>query len=315
MKQAPLGHTELQVSRLGLGCVTFGREIERAVAWAILDRAAEVGITLLDTAEVYGEGASETIIGQWIAAQSPASRPTVATKVHLPLTADHLELAVAQSLRRLGVDRLDLLQLHSWDTDTPPQVTCAALASLQDRQLVEHVGCSNFSASQLRQVLAIQTREGWPAMASIQPRYNLVSRQIESELLPTCVDQGVGVLSYSPLGAGFLTGKYRSGTAMPTGSRFDIAPGHRDLYFSPLSFQIAERVAGLAEQHGVPVVELALAWVLRRSAVTCTLIGARRVEHVEQALRALRLELEPSVWSQLDAVSAASITAKDPRLV
>jgi len=290
-------------SAIGLGCVTFGREIERDAAFAIMDRAVEHGVTLFDTAEVYGQGASEQILGDWLHDRGLAGRVTVATKVHLPLTREHLQRAAEQSRSRLRVDRLDLLQLHGWDDKTPLEETCAALGELQHEGLVDRVGCSNFTGAQLQRAIAIETAQGLPTMASIQPRYSLVCREIEADVLPYCRAHGLDVLAYSPLGAGFLTGKYRRDGKAPAGTRFDIAPAHGDIYFHERSFAIVDQLAALATEIGVPVPQLAIGWVMRRPGVTHTLIGARHADHVDQAVAAQQLALPASLWDRLDELS------------
>ncbi len=291
------------VSALGLGCVTFGREIERDAAFAVMDHAFEQGITLFDTAEVYGRGASEQIIGDWLQSRSLAGHITIATKVHLPLTREHVTQAAEQSLRRLRLDRLDLLQLHGWDPDTPLEETCAALGALQQRGCVGEVGCSNFTVAQLRQTRMIQSSLGLPLLSAVQPRYSLVCREIESDVLPYCREQQLSVLAYSPLGAGFLTGKYRRDGRAPNGTRFDIVPGHGDIYFHERSFNIVDDLAVLSTDVGVPIPQLSIGWVMRRLGVTYTLIGARHVDHIDQAIAAQRLQLEPVVWLRLDQLS------------
>ena len=286
-----LGRTDLQVSSIGLGCVTFGREIDATTSFDVLDRAVDRGINLLDTAAVYGDGASEEVIGRWLRDRATRSRVLLATKVSGRLTPDRIERSVEASLRRLGTDRIELLQAHDWDGQTPIDDTLEALDRLVQRGLVRFCGCSNWEPDQLRQALALAARKGWSRLESVQPIYNLVDRRIEHGLLGLCGELGLGVITYSPLGAGFLTGKYRRGGPVPQGTRFDIKSAHQDIYFTDHGFRVMEGLRVLADGTGLPMARLALAWVLGRSGPTSVLIGARHPQHIDQAFEALETAL------------------------
>jgi aryl-alcohol dehydrogenase-like predicted oxidoreductase len=295
-----LGTTDLQVSSIGLGCVTFGREIDEPTSLAILDRAVDRGINLLDTAAVYGEGASEEILGRWMRLRATRDRVVLATKVSGLLTRDRVITSAEASLRRLATDRIDLLQAHDWDEQTPLEETLEAFERLVERGLVRYCGCSNWDVTQLDRARSLATERNWRPLVSIQPIYNLVDRHIEDGLLEFCSSQRVGVISYSPLGAGFLTGKYRRGGSVPTGTRFDVKPAHQDIYFTDRGFQVMESLRSLAEVAGLSMARLALAWVLRRQQITSVLIGARTPQHVDQAFEALRSAHSPDLKELLD---------------
>lgn len=284
MQTKQLGNTDLHVSSLGLGCVTFGREIDRDTSFAILDHALAHGITLLDTAEAYHKGASESILGEWHTARHCRDKITLATKVTLPLTRDRILAAAEDSLRRLRTDRIDLYQLHTWDAQTPLEETLDALQQLLRQGKVRHIGCSNFNADQLRASLRIAEANGEIPLSSVQPPYNLVQREIEADLIPCCRHHHLGILSYSPLAAGFLTGKYSRSGPVPEGTRFDVIPGHQDIYFHDRAFDIVDRLRELSTQSGLSMHHLALAWVLHQPGITSTLIGARTPAHIDQAL-------------------------------
>jgi len=289
-----LGTSDLNVSSIGLGCVTFGREIDAATSFAVLDRAIECGINLLDTAAVYGNGASEAVLGQWLKERRLHDQVVVATKVSKRLVGDAVRDSVEGSLRRLGIDRIDLLQAHDWDSQTPVEETLEAFAGLIREGKVRYVGCSNWDADQIRRSLEIQESNGWASLISVQPIYNLADRCIENDLLPLCAESEIGVMSYSPLGAGFLTGKYRPKGEVPKGTRFDVIPGHQDIYFTERGFRIVEELRRISVESGHSMVRLALGWTLRRSGVSTVLIGARRPEHVDQAFEAEK-------WTRSDA--------------
>lgn len=287
-----LGKTAFRVSSIGLGCVTFGREIDAATSFQVLDRAVERGVNLLDTAAVYGDGASETVIGGWLRERRVRGQVVVATKVSGRLDRESIVRSVEGSLRRLGVEAIDLLQAHDWDPQTPLEETLAAFEELVRQGKVRSAGCSNWQAGQLEQALLLARERGWQRLESVQPMYNLVDRSIERGLLPLCAENVLGVLSYSPLGAGFLTGKYSREGDVPRGTRFDVKPGHQRIYFTEHGFRVVDGLREIAARTGHSMVRLALGWVLTRPGITSVLVGGRRPEHVDQAFQALESRLD-----------------------
>ena len=239
MEYRNLGRSALRVSRIGLGGVTFGRETDAETSFAIMDRALECGITLLDTAEAYAAGRSEEVVGQWMADRRSRQQIVLATKVTPPLRRDRILSSAEASLRRLRTDHVDLFQLHAWDNATPLDETLEALEALVQAGKARVVGCSNLAAWQLCKALWRQDAHGWARMESVQPNYNLLVRDIEREMLPLCADQEIGVLSYSPLGGGFFTGKYVQGEPVPKG----LSPGHRARHAADLPARL--RLSGV----------------------------------------------------------------------
>lgn len=282
-----LGHSSLSVSTIGMGCVTFGRESDRQTSLLIMDHAFGNGITLFDTAEAYGQGASELVVGEWLQSRNLRDKIVLATKVNGTLTRQRIVSSVESSLKRLRTDCIDLLQTHVWDESTPLEETLDALTRLVQQGKVRYVGCSNYSASQLAAVLTLSNETGMSRMVSVQPPYNLVQRDIEADLLPLCASENIGVISYSPLAAGFLTGKYRPGQPIPPGTRFDVIPGHQDIYFTEHGYQVLKQLDREAQTSGASHIQLALSWVLQQPGVTSVLIGARKTLHIDQALRAV----------------------------
>lgn len=301
MKRNALGKTGMVVSSLGMGCVTFGREIDRDTSFAVMDHALERGINLFDSAAAYAAGASEKVVGEWLKDRGVRDDMVLATKVNGRLTRGHVTRSAEESLRRLQTERIDLFQLHSWDGDTPLEETLEALSSLVDQGKVRAIGCSNWSARQLGEALSLSEEGGFARVESVQPPYNLVQREIESGLLPLCREQGMATICYSPLAAGFLTGKYRRDQHVPGGTRFDIIPGHQDIYFNDRGFGMVERLEQAAKQSGLSMVQLALGWVLSRSGVTSVLIGARNTGQVDQAFEAAQADLGEELLACLDA--------------
>ena len=241
------------------------------------------------------------MVGEWIADRGVRDQVVLATKVSGTLTRERVIGSAEESLQRLGVDVIDLFQLHVYDDTTPVDETLAALDTLVEQGKVKHIGCSNWGAWQMAHALVRSAAEGGPRLESVQPPYNLVQREIESDLLPLCRDQQVGVLAYSPLGAGFLTGKYRLGQDIPSGTRFDVIPGHQPIYFHDTGWAALGRLDELAAQTGRSLVDLALSWVIAQAGVTSVLIGCRQISHVDQAFEAEAAGLEDELTARLSA--------------
>ncbi|HMO57146.1 MAG TPA: aldo/keto reductase [Roseiflexaceae bacterium] len=303
MRSNKLGNSDLHVSSIGLGCVTFGREIDRDTAFAVMDRAMAAGITLFDTAEVYAAGRSEQIVGEWLAARGTRRQIVVATKVAGSLSYERVITSAEASLRRLQIDTIDLFQLHRWDPEIPLDETLAALDQLVQRGLVRYVGCSNYAAWQICKALWRQDVAGYAPFVAAQLNYSLAMRGIEDEHLPLCADQQLGVLAYSPLGAGFLTGKYAPGAPIPAGTRFDVVPGHEVGYFTTRNFAMLDLLRERATAWGTTMPQLALAWAFSRPGITSTLIGSRSPAHVDQALQAATLNLSSAQLAELSTLS------------
>lgn len=301
MQYRQLGRSDLKVSSIGLGAVTFSREIDDATAFTIIDHALDRGINLIDTAEAYNKGGSETVVGRWLNESGKRDKVVIATKLLPPLTAERIPQAAEASLRRLQTDVIDLYQIHAFDNNTPMDESLAALSKLVDEGKVRYLGCSNFAAWQLCKALWRADVNGWPRLESVQPNYNLAIRDIEKEMLPLCADQQIGVISYSPLGAGFLTGKYSQSWTAPQGTRFDIIPDHWAIYENALSMQRMEKLRGKAAESGRTMVQLALAWVLDQPGITSTLIGGRTTAHVDQAFEAAETGMSAELRAELSS--------------
>ena len=302
MEYRSLGRTDLEVSSIGMGCVTFGREIDEETAFGIMDHALEKGITLFDTAEAYSAGSSEDVLGAWLTSRGSRDQIVLATKVAGDLTAERVVSSAEDSLRRLGVDVMDLFQVHNWSDDVPVEETMSGLNQLVEQGKARYVGCSNYEGEHLSQALSACSSGGFARLESVQPNYNLVTREIEAELLPLCADQDIGVISYSPLGAGFLTGKYRKGGEIPLGTRFDIIPDHQDIYFSDENFDRVEKLRAISERIGRSMIQLALAWVIGQPDISSVLVGARDIGHIDQAFEAEATGLSDDLREELSAL-------------
>jgi aryl-alcohol dehydrogenase-like predicted oxidoreductase len=312
MEYRRLGNTGLRVSPLVLGCMTFGREIDEASARPIIARALDAGINFFDTANVYSNGASEEIVGR--ALKDVRDKVVLATKVYGPMgdapndrgaSRYHIMNSIQASLRRLQTDHVDLYQIHHFDPATPLEETLRALDDLVRAGQVRYIGCSNFAAWQVVRALRISDREHLAPFVSVQPRYNLVFREPETELLPMCESEGLGVIPYSPLAGGFLTGKYTSGAPIPPDTRLATSPWYQGIYVKDKNYRVVQALDEYARERGVPKEQLALAWVMSHPAVTAPIIGARTVAHLDTALAALELHMTSEERDRIDKIAEA----------
>ena len=287
------------LSRLSLGCATFGREIDETEAHKLMSHAAAQGMTHFDTASGYSAGVSEQIVGTWLAAHRPSRETvTVATKILPPYTPREIEEAVTASARRLGVETIDLLYLHKWDPAVESSATLSALDRLVRTGRARALGASNFTASRLGTALALQSAQGLARFRFVQNNHNLAVRDVDGAMVALCRTYQAAIVTYSPLGAGFLTGKHRTG--VQSGSRFAIMPGHQAIYFQPLAETRLQNLAEVSARTGRSMTQLALIWALHQSAITSTLIGGRGTQHIEQAFAALA-ENDPALIAALEA--------------
>ena len=320
MEQRRLGASDLTTSVFGLGTMTFGAETDESVSHGILDRYVEAGGRFIDTADVYSRGAAEEIIGRWLQKRGGAGDVLIATKARFPMSEDpadrgagreYLDRALEASLRRLKVDVIDLYQMHAWDPATPLEETLAKLNEFVAAGKVRAIGVSNYTGWQLQRALLTARHENWAPIVSLQPQYNLLGREIELELMPLCLDQGIGLLPWSPLGGGWLTGKYSS-VERPSGhTRLGDDPKRGieayDLRNTDRTWRIVETVGVIAERRGASMSQVALNWVRQRPGVSSVLLGCRTVEQLEDNLGALTWELSDDDMSLLNDVSAPGI--------
>ena len=283
MKYNKLGNSNMKVSRLSLGCVTFGREIGSRDSYRIMDHAVDCGMNYFDTAEAYGNGSSEIVIGSWLKERKFRSQLYIGTKLLPPYTPEKIFSSCDKSLKRLGTDVIDLYQLHSFHESALLSESLEALEELIQKGKIRYLGISNFTENQLKSFLAMQKKLHLTQIISIQNNHNLAIGNLNKELLDYCGEAGIGSISFSPLAAGFLTGKYK--TKIPPGSRFDIQPGHQELYFNDAGRKALEKIESEAAETGKSMIEIALSWVLKNPKITTTLIGGRKVQHIEQALQ------------------------------
>ena len=325
MNYRVLGRTGLKVSELCLGTMTFGENffgiavVDQSSTNTMVSRALDAGINFFDTADVYSYGRSEEVLGTALKVVGAArDKVIVATKVrsamsegatagtgdvnNVGLSRQHIFSSVEDSLRRLGIDYIDLYQVHGWDVLTPLEETLRALDDLVRQGKVRYVGCSNWSARHLMKALVLSKAHNWAGFVSLQAYYSLVGRDLEHELLPLCREEGIGVLPWSPLSGGFLSGKYRRDNPNPEGARrtaFDFPPVDE-----ARGFDAVEALAAIAKQRDATVAQVALAWILAQPVITSIIIGANKMTQLEDNLKATHLQLTPLELETLSATTA-----------
>ena len=319
MDYRQLGRSGLRVSSLTLGTMTFGGGGKFANVGSTdvdgarrqVDMCLDAGINFFDTADVYSDGLSEEILGQALAGRR--DRVLVATKARMAmgdgpndagLSRHHLIRSCEASLRRLGTDHIDLYQVHEWDGVTPMEETLGVLDDLVRAGKLRYVGCSNFSGWQMSKALGVSERLGLERYVSQQIYYSLQSRDAEYEIVPACLDQGVGILVWSPLAGGLLSGKYRRGQQGPEGARHLTDWNEPPVRDEEQTYDVIEAAVEIGEAHGVSAAQVALAWLLGRPGVSSLVIGARTEEQLADNLAAAELELSAAERARLDELSA-----------
>ncbi len=319
MQHVRFGRTGLKVSRLCLGTMTFGYQCDDETSFAIMDAAADAGITFFDTADVYPLGAppevfgrTEEVIGRWLGTRRDEF--ILATKCYFPTgpkpwdagnSRKNIMRALDASLRRLGTDYVDLYQLHSWDADTPIDETLQALDDVVRSGKVRYVGCSNFLAYQLARSIGRAEVLSTANFISVQPRYNLLFRENERELFPLCAEEGIAVIPYNPLAGGFLSGKHQPG-APTEGGRFTLgwaAGRYQERYWNDRMFAAIDDLRPIADAAGVSMATMAVQWVLANPVITSPIIGASRPEQLKDSVAAVDAPLQADVKQQLDRMT------------
>jgi aryl-alcohol dehydrogenase-like predicted oxidoreductase len=312
-----LGPTGVKVSPLCLGTMSFGGAADRDTSAAMFHRCREAGINFFDCANVYETGRSEEILGELIA--DCRDEVVITTKAYFPMSDDpnargssryHLVRAVENSLRRLDVDRIDVLFLHRFDEETALDETLRTLDDLVRSGKVSYLGASNFAAWQVMKALGRQRAEGWTPFHVIQPMYNLAKRQAEVELLPMADAEGLGVTPYSPLGGGLLTGKYGV-DQRPENGRLVDNPMYQTRYGADVHYRVAGRFSQFAKENGYDPVSLAVAWVMHHPAVTAPIIGARNLQQLEGSLGALDVDMTEDLYEAVADLSPTPPPATD----
>jgi len=301
--------------------MTFGREADEPTSFQLMDRFVDLGGNFIDTADIYSAGASEEIVGRWLKKRGMRDKIILATKVYGVtgpgpndggLSRLHIQQAVEASLKRLQTDVIDLYQIHRWDPSTPIEETLETLNDLVRQGKVRYLGCSNLAAWQLCKFLQASKENHWSKFISIQPIYNALNRSIESELLPLCAREGLGVITYNPLAGGMLTGKYKRGGAMPSGARLEAFKNYYQRYYTEEALDLVEAFVQAAQERQITPAQLALAWVLAEPRVTCPIIGARNLEQFEDTIQGLQIELSPEERQQIPAVLPGRWVGRDP---
>lgn len=314
MRYRNLGHSGLRLSVVGLGSwLTFGSTVDRAAARACVMRAWERGVNFFDTANVYAHGAAEEVLGP-ILKELDRDALIVATKVYFPtgeavtrrgLSRKHIRDQVERSLTRLQLDYIDLYQCHRYDTTTPLEETCSAMNDLVRAGTILYWGVSEWNADQIASAATLCTARGWTAPISNQPQYSALWRRIEDRVLPVCRHYGLGNVVWSPLAMGILTGKYVDAGNPPAGTR--AAGAQKEMmedYFTQPVLDAVQQLLPLAREAGCTLAQLALAWCLREHVVTSTIVGATKVEHLDENLAAADLDVDSKIFDEMNRILA-----------
>jgi aryl-alcohol dehydrogenase-like predicted oxidoreductase len=314
MEYVRLGATGLRVSRLCLGAMTYGDPgwsswvLTEEQGRPFIKRAIEHGINFFDTADMYSLGRSEEVLGRALRDFSSRDKVVIATKVYYPMSDDpndrglsrkHVMAAIDASLRRLGTDYIDLYQIHRWDADTPIEETLHALHDVVRSGKARYIGASSMMSWQFAKALYLADRHGWTRFVAMQNHYNLVYREEEREMLPLCREEGIGVIPWSPLARGFLAGNRKRGERAATAREQSDTFAH-GLYYSDADYDVVDRVVEIAGRKGVRPAQVALAWLLRQPGVTAPIVGASKMEQLDQAVSALDVQLSDDEARQLE---------------
>ncbi|MEO6237193.1 MAG: aldo/keto reductase [Vicinamibacterales bacterium] len=316
MQYTRLGSSGLKVSRLCLGVMTYGDPAWRP--WVLseeagrpfIKRALEQGINFFDTADMYSRGKSEEVLGRALKDFASRENVVIATKVYYPITADpndrglsrkHIMAAIDASLSRLGTDYVDLYQIHRWDGETPVDETLRALDDIVRSGKARYIGASSMMSWQFMKALAAADRHGWTRFVAMQNHYNLVYREEEREMLPLCREEGIGVLPWSPLARGFLAGNRKRGADRVITAREKSDDFAHRLYYTDADYDVVDRVIEVAAAKNVAPAQVALAWLLRQPGVTAPIVGASKMEHLDQAIAALDMTLTADEAQQLES--------------
>lgn len=320
MQKRHIGKHGLEVTSLCLGTMTFGLQVDEQVSRQILDKAFDHRLTFLDTADAYPlggtvdtTGETEAIIGRWMKDKGNRDQIVLATKCFAPtkkglnnkgLSRKHIIDSVEDSLRRLQTDYIDLYQSHGFDPATPIEESLRAFDDLVTAGKVRYVGCSNYPAWRLGEAIRAADKMGIAGYICVQPRYNLLYREIETELLPLCVDQGIGVIVYNPLAGGFLSGKYKPNQEPEEGTRFTLgtaADRYQARYWEDAQFQAVETLKAVVLDQGLNMVSVAVAWVVARQGVTSAIIGASKPEQLDANLASASVEFDDELTQACEA--------------
>jgi aryl-alcohol dehydrogenase-like predicted oxidoreductase len=314
-----MGRTGLKVSEICLGCQTFGWSADEPSSHALADRFVAGGGNFLDTSNIYNEGKSETILGSWLKSRNNRNQLVIASKVFFPagrgpndtgLSRKHILEQIDASLRRLQTDYIDIYQMHCWDASTPLEETLRTLDDIVRAGKVRYIGASNYTAAQLTRAILLSQMHNWIRIDCLQPEYSLLVRSTEWELLPLCQAEGIGVIAWSPLAGGWLSGKYRRGQPPPSDSRVGRADRWDDLpeqRANERTWQIIDALIEVSAECGKSPSQVALNWLLQQPGVTAPIIGARTIAQLEDNLESVGWSLNAEQMAKLNTASAIEL--------
>jgi len=300
-----------KVSKIGLGCVTFGREINENQSLEVLDKAFDHGINLLNTSYYYSNGNSEKILGKFFQTRKNRKKFIIVSKIHGDLSSSVIENCINQSLQRMNTDYIDFYGI-TYDPNSKLDNILETMTKFQKQGKILKVACNNYNYNLLNSSKKIQKEVGHSTFGMIETVYNILYRGVEKQLVEYCSKENIDIITYSPLGAGFITGKYKNGIASPSKTRFDIKPAHKDIYFKKKFFDTMNKMEALSKETNMTLVDLALSWVINKKFIASILIGVRELSHIERPIYLLKNKIDKVILSKIDKITQDNLNLIDP---
>ena len=311
MEYKNLKSLKAKVSKIGLGCVTFGREIDKKQSLTILDRAFDNGINLLNTSYYYSNGESEKILGNFFQTRKNRKKFIIISKIHGDLSSSTIENCINDSLKRMQTDYIDFYGI-TYDQNSRLDSILETMEKFQKQGKILKVACNNYDYNLLTSAKKIQKDRGYSTFGMMETVYNILYRGVENQLIDYSNKEEIDIITYSPLGAGFITGKYKNGMASPNKTRFDIKPAHKDIYFKEKFFETMNKMNSLSKETNISLVDLALSWVISRKFITSVLIGVREISHIDRPIYLLENKIDKVILNKIDAITRNNLNLINP---
>lgn len=311
MEYSKLKSLNRAVSKIGLGCVTFGREIDKTQSLELLDKAFDEGINLINTSYYYSNGESEKILGNYFLTRKNRNKYTIVSKIHGDLSPSVIENCINQSLKRMNTDYIDYYGI-TFDNQTKLENILETMEKFIKQGKILKVACNNFDNKLLVKSKKIQEENNHSVFGILETVYNILYRGIEKSIIKYCKNENIDIITYSPLGAGFITGKYKNGLLSPKKTRFDIKPAHKDIYFKEKFFETMSRLEKFAKETNISLVDLGLSWVISKQFITSVLIGVRELSHINRPIHLLNNKIDQEILNEIDMITLKNKDLIDP---
>ena len=311
MKYSKLKSLNRTVSKIGLGCVTFGREIDKTQSLELLDKAFDEGINLLNTSYYYSNGESEKILGNYFLTRKNRNKFTIISKIHGDLSSSVIEKCINQSLQRMNTDHIDFYGI-TYDSKSKLEDILETMEKFIQQGKILKVACNNFDNKLLLKSKKIQETNTHSTFGILETVYNILYRGIERTIIKYCKSENIDIVTYSPLGAGFITGKYKNGLLSPKETRFDIKPAHKDIYFKEKFFDTMDRLEKLGKEENISLVDLGLSWVISKQFISSVLIGVRELSHIKRPIHLLNNKINKDILDEVNIITMKNQDLIDP---